>query len=85
MDEFKLQDTLNKVLTLSFEERNVMYFKIKDIIEKSTPDESARTILSLFLDLLTTSKEKIAASLSDYSNGDTGTNIKGGLFRRVPS
>ena len=86
MDEFKLQDTLNKVLALSFEERNILYFKIKDLVEKLTPDESSRAILSLFLDLLTTSKEKISNSLSEYSDDDSGENkMKGGLFRRVSS
>lgn len=86
MDEIKLQETLNKVMTLSFEERNVMYFKIKDLVEKLTPDESSRAILSLFLDLMTTFKEKISNGLSEYSNDGTAEGkMKGGLFRRVPS
>ncbi len=47
MNDFQLHEVLNKVLVLSFEERNIMYFKLKSIIEKSTSDESSRAILSI--------------------------------------
>lgn len=88
MNDFKLHDTLNKILALSFEERNVMYFKLKDIIEKTTPDESARTILSVILDLLNECKAKIENEVltNNVEKLDSNAEVKEfkGSFRRVP-
>jgi len=63
MDSFKLHDALNKALTLSFEERNILYFKIKAIIEDASSDEAARTILTKILDMMVESKLKIENEL----------------------
>lgn len=88
MDDFRLHDVLNKALALSFEERNVMYFKLKDIIEKTTPDESARTILSVILDLLNECKAKIENEVltNNVEKLDSNAEVKEfkGSFRRVP-
>lgn len=87
MDNFKLIDFLNKTMILSFEERNVLYFKIKSIVEDGSPDEASRTILSKIVDILSEYKTTIENKiLSESSNSDSseGKEFKG-IFRRVPS
>ncbi len=89
MDNFKLHDVLNKSLTLSFEERNALYFKIKAVIEDLNSDEAARMILSKVVDLLSESKNKIENELlaGNIEKGDSNSEVKEfkGSFRRVPS
>lgn len=89
MDNFKLHDALNKALTLSFEERNDLYFKIKAVIEDLSPDESARTILAKVVDLLAEAKTNIENKLltETIEMSDSNSDIKEfkGSFRRVPS
>lgn len=86
MDNFKLHDVLNKILTLSFEERNVMYFKLKSTIDDMSSDEAARSILSKIIDILAESKLKIENELlTEVSiEASEGKEFKG-IFRRVPS
>lgn len=41
-----------KVVKLDFEERNLLYFKIKDTIEANESHDAAKKILTEFLELL---------------------------------
>jgi hypothetical protein len=83
IDEIKLCETLDKVINLSFEERNVLYFKIKSVIEDATPDEAARSILSKIVEYMDGFKKDVKVELIN-DDASEGKEFKGS-FRRVPS
>jgi len=83
VNELDLITALDESLKLSFEETNNFYFKVKNVIENSTPDEASRVILASVVEILNKSNEKIKDKLLPGPDG--GVKIVSGLFRRVPS
>jgi hypothetical protein len=81
IDESTFYNFIEKAFKLTFEERNNLYFQIKDQIDKLGSDEAARNILTIFVELLKNRGESVEVKAIEKTEGK----IAGGLFRRVPS
>lgn len=81
IEETAFYNALEKAFKLSFDERNIIYFQIKEQIDKYPSDEATRNILTLILDLLKSRSEAVEIKAIERTEGK----IAGGVFRRVKS
>ena len=80
IEQTAFYEALDKAFKLTFEERNSIYFQIKDQIDNNDSADASRKILDLVINLLKSRSELVEIKAIEKAEGK----IPGGVFRRVP-